>query len=82
VLAACIMVKLNAFLAVGGGRLVCTSIQVDETPTNTVIFEGDVEVVLPKTALERPWWRRADMSINDLEAVAPRRSILQGGAAQ
>jgi 6-pyruvoyltetrahydropterin/6-carboxytetrahydropterin synthase len=70
VLAVCMITKLNTFLAADGGRLVCTSIRVDETPTNTVTFDGDATAFLPKTAQNRLWWTRADMSINDLDADA------------
>ncbi len=66
VLAACMMAKLNAFLAADGGRLACTEIRVDETPTNTVTFAGDPASVLPRVPARRPWWTRPDMSINDL----------------
>lgn len=65
VLAACMMAKLSAFLIADGGNLRCVSIQVDETPTNTVKFEGDPRLALPTPHQELPWWSRADMSIND-----------------
>lgn len=68
VLAACMMAKLNAFLIADGGNLRCVSIQVDETPTNTVKFEGDPKSTLPTPHHEMPWWTRADMSINDFTA--------------
>jgi 6-pyruvoyltetrahydropterin/6-carboxytetrahydropterin synthase len=82
VLAACMMAKINAFLTADGGRLVCASIRVDETPTNTVIFDGDAEAVLPVPLLERPWWTRADMSINNLDALAPAPATRPGVEAQ
>lgn len=82
ILAACMMAKLNALLAADGVSLVCTSIQIDETPTNTVTFDGDPAAFLPRTPLKRPWWTRADMSINDLEPVAPVSGRLLGAAAQ
>ena len=69
VLAACMMAKLNAFLASDGGRLVCAEIRVDETPTNTVTFAGDPTAVLPRSPRRDPWWTRADMSINDLDGT-------------
>ena len=71
VLAACMKAKLSAFLAADGGHLACASIRVDETPTNTVTFEGDPAAVLPRSSLARPWWMRADMCISDLAAPAP-----------
>jgi 6-pyruvoyltetrahydropterin/6-carboxytetrahydropterin synthase len=82
VLAACMMTKLNAFLAADGGRLVCASIRIDETPTNTVAFDGDGPAFLPRTPLDRPWWTRADMSINDLETVSLASKHLLGVAAR
>lgn len=66
VLACCMMAKLNAFLAAAGGRLTCVEIRLEETPTNTVVFDGDPLAVLPRTPHVLPWWQRADMSINDL----------------
>ncbi|MBE9605534.1 6-carboxytetrahydropterin synthase [Acetobacteraceae bacterium H6797] len=66
VLALCMMSKLNAFLAADGGRLACAAIRIEETPTNTVTFEGDPAAYLPPVAEARPWWLRADMSISDL----------------
>lgn len=66
-LACCMMAKLNQFLTADGGRLRCAEIRVEETPTNTVTFDGDPLAMLPEMA-GTPWWRRADMSINDLMA--------------
>lgn len=56
--------KLGAFLAADGGRLACAGLEIEETPTNTVAFAGDPLEVLP---VRHGWWRRADMSINDLD---------------
>ncbi|GBQ09778.1 6-pyruvoyl tetrahydropterin synthase [Komagataeibacter rhaeticus] len=65
-LACLLMAKLNAFLAADGGILSCASIEIDETPTNTIRYSGDPLAVLPQP---RPaaqcWWRRADMTIAD-----------------
>ncbi|MDO9707236.1 6-pyruvoyl trahydropterin synthase family protein [Paracraurococcus lichenis] len=58
--------KLGAFLAEDGGRLAVVALEIEETPTNTVGFAGDPLDWLPARA---GWWRRADMSINDI--VAP-----------
>lgn len=38
VLTVCMMAKLNAFLRADGGRLICDSIAVEETPANTATF--------------------------------------------
>jgi len=68
-LAACFAAKANAILADEGLGLTCARVEVEETPTNTVVFEGDPADALPGGA-ER-WWWRADMAINDLpEAYA------------
>ncbi len=66
-LMACLMMaKLGAFLRADGDVLRCAEIRLEETPTNTVLFDGDPLAVLPAV---RPapqcWWRRADMSIAD-----------------
>lgn len=65
-LACCLMSKCNAFLAADGDRLRCVELTLEETPTNTVRFEGDPAAWLPASG-DR-WWRRADASINDLPA--------------
>ncbi len=70
VLACCMMSKLNAFLRADGGRLICVRIQIEETPTNTVAFDGDPTTALPAVEACPPWWHRADMSINDVQAGA------------
>ena len=71
-LMACLMMaKLGAFLHADGDLLRCIEIRLEETPTNTVLFDGDPLDVLPAS---RPavdcWWRRPDMSIAD-----PARSL-------
>ncbi|MDR3515003.1 MAG: 6-carboxytetrahydropterin synthase [Azospirillaceae bacterium] len=69
VLACCFMAKITAFLALDGGRLHCTMIRIAETPTNALCFDGDPADWLPAEsapAMAPPWWRRADMAINDL----------------
>ena len=69
-LAACFFEKLTAFLREQGSSLECKSIRILETPTNSVIFGATSVSVLPATSYV-PWWRRADMTINDLRpAVA------------
>jgi 6-pyruvoyltetrahydropterin/6-carboxytetrahydropterin synthase len=69
-LAACMMAKLGAILAAEGGKLRCVHIQIEETPTNSVSFEGDPLTVLPRAAQAGAWWLRADMSINDFSIPA------------
>ena len=64
-LAACFMSKANAFLTADGGRLRCTQVGVEETPTNCVTFDGDPAAVLPERDGADFWWQRADMSINE-----------------
>ncbi len=69
VLAACFFSKINAFLRHEKLLMKCVRLEIEETPTNTVVFHGD-----PKKAIscaqydgpEIPWWERPDMSINDL----------------
>lgn len=80
-LACCLMAKLNAFLAADGGRLTCAEIHLQETPTNAVSFDGDPLAALPPGLGADRWWRRADMSINDLHsagnaAVSPRAAVV------
>ncbi len=69
VLAACFFSKINAFLNCENLEMKCIRLEIEETPTNTVVFYGD-----PKKAIslvqydgpDVPWWERPDMSINDL----------------
>ncbi len=84
-LACCFMAKLNAFLAEDGGRLHCVEIKIEETPTNTVIFTGDPTDMMPVGAEEAgrtPWWRRPDMSINDLDLNNLDGRVAVAGAAR
>jgi 6-pyruvoyltetrahydropterin/6-carboxytetrahydropterin synthase len=67
-LACCMMAKINAILFADGNRLVCSEISIEETATNSLTFEGDPASALPESARRNPWWRRADMTINDLAA--------------
>ena len=60
------MAKLGAFLAADGGLLRCVEIRLEETPTNSVVFDGDPLAMLPvPDAVLQHWWHRPDMSIND-----------------
>lgn len=65
-LAACFAAKANAILAAEGLALTCARVEIEETPTNTVVFEGDPVEVLPVAVQENRWWWRPDTSINDL----------------
>lgn len=65
-LAACFASKANAILGDEGLDLVCCRVEIEETPTNTVVFEGDPDDALPEAARGTGWWSRPDMSINDL----------------
>ena len=66
-LAACFMAKINAFLLDQGADLECTELRIEETPTNTVIFDGEPMAVLTSDGFPEPaWWQRPDDSINDI----------------
>ena len=65
--AACYFAKLSALLAAGGEGLICTRVQIQETPTNAVEFSAsDTSRYLPTG--DGHWWHRPDLSINDLAA--------------
>ena len=66
-LACCFMAKLNTILASEGGRLRCVRIEIEETPTNKVTFDGDPLATLPYAQEGTVWWLRPDDSINDLK---------------
>lgn len=51
--------KCQAFLDAAGHELVCVRVTLVETPTNTVVFEGDHREVMPRGD---GWWLRADDS--------------------
>lgn len=70
VVACCMKAKLDAFLVDDGDILVCTEIAIEETPTNTVVFDGDPAAFLPIHPGSTPWWHRPDMSINELAPTA------------
>ncbi len=57
-MAALFCAKLNAFLE--PIELVCSQLELIETPTNSVIFEGQPSDHLPPR--ENPWWYRPDPS--------------------
>jgi 6-pyruvoyltetrahydropterin/6-carboxytetrahydropterin synthase len=73
--ACCMLAKLRAILAAEGGRLRCQHIQLEETPTNTVTFDGDPLTVLPHAPPQGAWWLRADSTINDLFSPALMREL-------
>ena len=69
ILAACFFTKINAFLKNDDLNMKCIRVEVEETPTNTVIFHGDPDKAIAREQYDGPsvpWWQRADMSINDL----------------
>lgn len=61
-LAALLMAKLSAFLREQGGLLTPLSIEIKETPTNTVRLHGNPQHYLPplNRAADQCWWNRAD----------------------
>ena len=61
---ACFKAKLNVFLA--GQGLTCNRLTIQETPTNSVVFDGDPTTILPSGD---HWWWREDDSINDFGLV-------------
>jgi hypothetical protein len=65
--------------AAEGGRLRCVRIEIEETPTNKMIFEGDPLRVLPFAASRTVWWLRADDSINDLTRHCEPSVAMKGG---
>lgn len=66
-LAAVLMSKLRAFLRDQGELLTVLSIEIKETPTNTVRLHGNPQHYLPpiEGTLESVWWNRADDTIAD-----------------
>lgn len=69
VLAACFYAKINAFLKHEQLNMSCNRVEIEETPTNTVIFHGNTDDAISSehyAGPEIPWWQRPDMSINDL----------------
>lgn len=67
-MAALLYAKLQAFLRDEGDVLVCTSLTLEETPTNTVCLTGGPEIFLPECSGTPSdfWWHRADCSLSDL----------------
>lgn len=68
VLCACLMSKLSAFLDDSDSNLQCARLEIQETPTNTVILEG-VGAYEPHLPQGDYWWCRSDFSINEFESV-------------
>lgn len=58
-LAALLMSKCQALLGVDHPGLRCVRVELRETPTNSVIFEGNPGEFLPRTG---GWWTRPDVS--------------------
>lgn len=67
-MAALLYAKLEAFLIADGDMLRCTSLTLQETPTNTVILRDGPDACLPlmPKAPSEYWWHRADHTISDL----------------
>lgn len=67
-MAALLYAKLQAFLHDEGNKLICTSLTLEETPTNTVRLTGDPTPYLPADdgSSASRWWHRADDSLSDL----------------
>jgi 6-pyruvoyltetrahydropterin/6-carboxytetrahydropterin synthase len=59
-LAALLAAKCQCFLDADTTRLRVARVTIEETPTNSVVFEGDPRDVLP--ARDDAWWWRADDS--------------------
>lgn len=70
--AACILFycKLKAFLAADGAPFAVQRVRIEETATNSVHVDAEFVEGLDLTSHGPLWWRRADMSINDLPAAA------------
>ncbi|MDH4477355.1 MAG: 6-carboxytetrahydropterin synthase [Verrucomicrobiaceae bacterium] len=62
--AACFKSKLGCFLQHDNPGLRCSSLTIQETPTNAVICEAVDPAQMMPTGDH--WWSRADLSINDL----------------
>lgn len=65
ILAACLMSKLTQLLSSINSPLVCSQLELEETPTNTVILSGH-NSYLKHLPQGNYWWERADMTVNDL----------------
>lgn len=59
-LAALLAAKCQSFLDADGAGLLVRRVTLEETPTNSVVFEGSPQDVLPVRAAA--WWWRADDS--------------------
>ncbi len=67
-LCACLMSKLDLLLQTTGSTLICHRLELEETPTNTVILEGfkSYQAHLPQGNF---WWNRNDFSINEFKTA-------------
>lgn len=61
-MAALLASKCQAMLDDEGLPLRCARVRLDETPTNSVVFEGDPRAVIPQVPGLTPWWTRPDES--------------------
>lgn len=70
-MAALLYAKLEAFLRAEGDVLCCTSLTLEETPTNTVRLTGAPDPYLPLMDGEATdyWWHRADPTISDVRVT-------------
>lgn len=69
--------KYTCFLQKIGAPFEVASIELCETPTNTVVIQPSDLVLF--SALERAgWWRRADHSINDLSDTSDQAASFTG----
>ncbi len=61
-MAALLMSKCQAILDAEQVPLTCVRLELEETPTNSVVFEGDPQAVIPSGTSLSPWWTRGDPS--------------------
>lgn len=78
-LACCFKAKLSSLLLAEGVGMRCVDVHIEETPTNSIVFDGDPTDALPADLGTDRWWWRADMSINELDrdTAATRSSVAE-----
>ena len=69
VLCACLMAKLDCFLAETNADLYCYKIEIQETLTNRISLTGkkNYETHLPPDSKRLFWWNQANFSINNFD---------------